>query len=129
LLRLALESRPDVKAERLGLEYDRATVQAERAETFDDAIVFYSPFEAQNFVHQGKRSVTSWGGGAGTILPILDRNQGEIARARINVSQTEIELRGLERRVAHEVLRARTDYSRPGNPQGRGRHPLRRAAQ
>jgi outer membrane protein, heavy metal efflux system len=108
LLCLALESRPDLAAERLGVEYDRATMQVVRAERFDDAIAFYAPFQADNNRPQGKQVSTSWGGGAGTTMPLLDRGQGNIRRAQIILSQRQIELQGLERRIANEVQRAQT---------------------
>ncbi|HWG45521.1 MAG TPA: TolC family protein [Gemmataceae bacterium] len=110
LLCLALESRPDLMAERLGVEYDRATMQVVQAERFDDAIVFYAPFQADNNRPQGKQVSTSWGAGAGTTMPLLDRSQGNIRRARIILTQRQIELQGLERRIANEVQRAQTEY-------------------
>ncbi len=42
-------------------------------------------------------------------LPIFNRNQGNIDRAQINVTQTQIEMEGLERQVANEVQRAVAD--------------------
>jgi cobalt-zinc-cadmium efflux system outer membrane protein len=110
LLGLALASRPDLAAERLGIAYARAAVQAARAERFDDAVTFFTPYEAQDYRPQGKRVAAGWGGGAGTTLPILDRNQGAIARARIDVGQARVEREGVERRVANQVQQARTEY-------------------
>jgi cobalt-zinc-cadmium efflux system outer membrane protein len=110
LLRIALVSRPDLAAERLGVAHNSAGVQVARAEVFDDAIAFYSPFQADDNTPEGKRVSTAWGGGAGTTLPLLDRNQGTIAHARIDVTQTQMERDGLTRRVANEVQRARTEY-------------------
>ncbi len=111
LIRLALASRPDLVAQRLGSEHDKAIVQVTKAERFDDAAVFYSPFEIQNNVPQGLQSSTGWGGGALTSVPLLDRNQGVIARAKINVTQGLIEVEGLERMAVNEVRQAWTEYT------------------
>ncbi len=111
LIHLALESRPDLAAQRLGSERDRALVQVTQAERFDDAAVFVSPYEVQNNSPQGKKSSSGWGGGALFAVPILDRNQGVIARARINLRQGQIEVEGMERVAVNEVRHAWTEYS------------------
>ena len=43
-------------------------------------------------------------------MPIYNRNQGNIQRARINVSQTQIEIDALARQVVNEVQQAERDY-------------------
>jgi cobalt-zinc-cadmium efflux system outer membrane protein len=43
-------------------------------------------------------------------LPVFNRNQGNIARAKLNVSQTRSGLAALERRVIAEVFRADQEY-------------------
>jgi cobalt-zinc-cadmium efflux system outer membrane protein len=111
LIHLALESRPDLAAQRLGSEYDRALVQVTQAERFDDAAVFFSPYEVQDNSPQGKKSSSGWGGGALFAVPILDRNQGVIARAQINLRQGQIEVEGLERVAVIEVRQAWTEYT------------------
>lgn len=111
LIRLALDSRPDLAAQRLGSEHDKALVQVTQAERFDDAAVFYSPYEVQNNSPQGLKSSSGWGGGALFAVPLLDRNQGVIARAKINVRQGLIEVDGLERMAVNEVRQAWTEYT------------------
>lgn len=110
LIRLALESRPDVVAQRFGSERDQAILQVTRAERFDDAAVFFSPWEIQNNAPQGLQSSSGWGGGALFALPILDRNQGVIARAQINARQGQIEVQGIERIAVNDVRRAWNEY-------------------
>lgn len=110
LIRLALESRPDVTAQRLGIEHDRAIVQVTQAERFDDAIVFWAPYEPLDNSPVNKQSSVGWGTGVLFPLTILNRNQGFIARARIGVAQRQIEEEGVERRAAGEVRRAWTEY-------------------
>ncbi len=82
-----------------------------QAELFDDAAVFYSQFEIQNNAPQGEQSSSGWGGGALFAWPLLDRNQGVIARAKVNVRQGQIEVEGLERMAVNEVRRVWTEYT------------------
>lgn len=110
LLGLAMSARPDLAAARLTIASDEATLQVTRKERFDDAIVFWAPYEAQDYRPQGKRSATGWGIGAIAAVPILDRNQGYIARARANMAQGGIELEATERGIMAEVRRGLTEY-------------------
>lgn len=103
LIRIALQARPDLIAYRLGLDRAEADVRLARAEVFDNVFLFYTPFNATDFSPQGKQSATGWGLGAILPVPLFDRNQGDIARARANVTQTELEREVLERRIANEV--------------------------
>jgi cobalt-zinc-cadmium efflux system outer membrane protein len=109
LIRIALQTRPDLIAYRLGLDRAEADVRLARAEAFDNVFLFYTPFNATDFSPQGKQSATGWGLGAIFPVPLFDRNQGDIARARANVTQTELEREVLERRIANEVQYATTE--------------------
>lgn len=111
LIRLALESRPDLAAQRLGIEHDQAIVQVTRAERFDDAAVFWTPYEVQNNSPVNKKSSTGWGGGMLFAVPLFDRNQGVIARAQINLQQRHIEMEGLERLTINDVRQACIEYT------------------
>lgn len=111
LVYLAQESRPDVAVQRLGIEHDRATVKVTQAERFDDAIVFFSPYEPVDNSPVHKQTSVGWGTGALVPVTLLNRNQGIIARARIGVAQRQIEAEGMERRAAGEVRRAWTEYT------------------
>jgi cobalt-zinc-cadmium efflux system outer membrane protein len=106
LVRIALEARPDLAAYRLGVQRAEAAVQLARAERFEDLFLFYNPYTYTNNAPMGRQDAASWGAGVLVPLPVFNRNQGNIARARINVAQTQIELEGLERQVANEVQRA-----------------------
>ena len=46
-----------------------------------------------------------------TVLPVFDRNQGDIARGRANVTQLQIQVRGLQEEIEYEVRRAHADYA------------------
>jgi cobalt-zinc-cadmium efflux system outer membrane protein len=111
LIRTALGARPDLMAYRLGVPRAEAAVQLARAERFEDLFLFYNPWTYTNNSPMGRQDATSWGVGVLVPLPVFNRNQGNISRARINVAQTQIELEGLERQVANEVQRAAAEVA------------------
>jgi cobalt-zinc-cadmium efflux system outer membrane protein len=43
-------------------------------------------------------------------MPLYNRNQGNIQRAKINVGQTQTELAAMERQVVAEIARAESEY-------------------
>lgn len=114
LIHIALQTRPDLTAYRLGIGRAVADFRRERAEAVDDIFVFYTPLNANNFSPLGKRNASGWGVGVLFSLPFFDRNQGDIARARLNVKQTQMEQQALERRVINEVQYAATEYAVSG---------------
>jgi cobalt-zinc-cadmium efflux system outer membrane protein len=111
LSRIALTSRPDLAALRLGVGRARADERLARANRWGDAYFLYQPYTFQNNEPTGNKSPTSWTLGATIPLPVFNRNQGGVARARLNVSQTQIEVAALEHRVAREVLDADREYA------------------
>lgn len=110
LVQLALQIRPDLAAYNLGVERARADLRLAQAEGLDNAYLFYTPYTAVDYAPQNKQSVNGWGLGALLPIPIFNRNQGNIARARINMTQVEIERKGLEAQVVREVQEAAADY-------------------
>ncbi|WP_165222307.1 TolC family protein [Aquisphaera insulae] len=110
LLRLALNHRPDLVAARRGIGRAQAEMALQKANRLDDVFLFYDPFTLQDNSPQGLRSTTSWVAAITVPLPIYNRNQGNIARARCNLNQTQVELASLERRVASEVRLAEREY-------------------
>ena len=111
LTRLAIGQRPDLIAQRLGVGRAQADVRLAKAEKYSDVYVLYQPYTYQNNTPTGTKSPTSWAVGVTAALPVSNRNQGGILRARLNVTQTEVELAALERRVATEVVRAEREYA------------------
>ncbi len=111
LIQTALQARPDLMAFQLGVDRATATVQLAKAERFEDVFLFYTPFNIANNAPTGGQNATSWGAGVLLPLPIFNRNQGNIRRAQVNVSQTQIELAGAERQVANDVQRAVAEYA------------------
>jgi cobalt-zinc-cadmium efflux system outer membrane protein len=111
LCAIALRSRPDLIAYRLGVHRAQADVRLAQAEKTSDVFLLYSPWEFENNVPTGGQNSTSWSIGAFTSVPLFNRNQGNIRRAQVNVSQTRTELAGLERQVLAEVDRTYAEYT------------------
>jgi cobalt-zinc-cadmium efflux system outer membrane protein len=110
LIPLALASRPDVIAFRLGITSAQAIVKLQEANRFADAYLLYQPYTWQNNAPYLRQSGASWALGITVPLPVYNRNQGNIERARINVYQSEVQLAYQERRVEVEVQQAIKEY-------------------
>jgi cobalt-zinc-cadmium efflux system outer membrane protein len=111
LVRLALMVRPDLAAYRLSVERAKADLKLEKSEGLEDVFLFYTPYTVQDFTPLGQQAAGGWGLGVLLPIPIFNRNQGNIERARINLKQIQINLEGLERQVASEVRQAFTEYT------------------
>jgi cobalt-zinc-cadmium efflux system outer membrane protein len=111
LISIALQTRPDLVAYRLGIHRAQADLRRERAEAIDNVFLFYTPFSANDYSPVGKQSASGWGVGVLFPIPLFDRNQGDIARAQVNVTQTRLELQSLERHIVNEVQYAATEYA------------------
>ena len=114
LRELALAARPDVMAYRLGITAAQANVGLQRANRFSDAYLLYQPYTYQNNSPYGKQSGTSWAVGITVPLPVYNRNQGNIERAKINVYQSEVQLAFQSRRVETELAQALKEYEVSG---------------
>jgi cobalt-zinc-cadmium efflux system outer membrane protein len=111
LLRLALGSRPDLAAYRLGIRRAEADVGLALANRHPDIYLLYQPYTFQDDSPLGLKSAHSWGVGLGVPLPLFNRNQGNVRRARLNVSQALVELAAVEDRVELEVRQAERLYT------------------
>ncbi len=111
LLRLALASRPDLAAYRLGVKRAQADVGLAVANRYPDIYVLLQPYTFQDDSYLGLKSAHSWGMGVSVPIPLFNRNQGNIRRARLNVSQTTTELAALEQQVIFEVRQAERQYT------------------
>jgi cobalt-zinc-cadmium efflux system outer membrane protein len=111
LVQLALQVRPDLAAYRLGIGRAHADAQLARAESIGNVNLFCTPYTAVDYAPQGLQSATGWGLGVLVAVPVFDRNQGRIARASVNVTQTRQEEKGLELQVVREVEDAAAEYA------------------
>ncbi len=111
LTRIALETRPDLIARRLGRDRATADVRLALADQFGEAYILYQPYTFQNLSSMGGKNATSWALGLTMPIPIYNRNQGGVLRSRINVEQSKMEILAAERRVVAEVQDADRLYS------------------
>ncbi len=110
LIRIALSVRPDIVSFRLGIKRAEADVRLAMANRFTDVYLLYQPYTYQNNQPFGLKSPTSWALGVTVPLPLYNRNQGGIQRAKLNVTQTQIQLATLERQTITDVQQALKEY-------------------
>ncbi len=110
LTRIALTSRPDIVAYRIGVGFAHADLKLQEANRFADAYLLYQPYTFQSNVPVGLKSATSWALGITMPVPLYNRNQGNIERSKLNITQTRIQLAALERQVSIEVRQAQREY-------------------
>lgn len=110
LIEIALKARPDLNAYRLGVQRAQTEVQMAQADRWNDVFILWTPWQLVDNTPIGGQSANSWGISALVTLPVFNRNQGNIARARITVSQVLIELQGREQQVIADVRRAYEEY-------------------
>jgi cobalt-zinc-cadmium efflux system outer membrane protein len=106
LVQKAVNSRPDLVAYKFGLRRAQADVSLARANGYPDVYVLYQPYTFQNNTYLGVPSAYSWTLGVTATIPLYNRNQGNVTRAKINVTQTEIQVASAERIVINDVLSA-----------------------
>ncbi len=110
LLPLALDLRPDLAALRLGerrASGDLAIALANRLTTAN--YVVYQPYTFGGEAHGIHGLDISWATGARVALPLYSRNEGNVARAKLNVEQSHTQTASFERQVTSEVERAHLD--------------------
>jgi outer membrane protein, heavy metal efflux system len=124
LYELALQCRPDVAAYRLGTTLAEANVTLQRRNRYQDAYFLFQPFTYQNNLPYGKESGASWAWGITVPMPVFNRNQGNIERARLNVNQSQVEREFAERRAILEVEQALNEYRVSGEIAGHIRREI-----
>jgi outer membrane protein, heavy metal efflux system len=110
LRRIALDERPDVVAFRLGVSRAYADVRLARANAFSDVYLLWQPYTFQDNSPYGVKSATSWALGVTVPLPIYNRNQGGILRARMNVDQSKMQLADVERQALIDIEEAIQEF-------------------
>jgi outer membrane protein, heavy metal efflux system len=106
LVKRALAKRPDLVAYKHGLGRAKADLKLAKANGYPDAYILYQPYTFQNNTYLGVPSAYSWTLGATLSIPLYNRNQGNVTRAKININQTEIQVESAERLVQSDVLNA-----------------------
>jgi outer membrane protein, heavy metal efflux system len=110
LRQIALFDRPDVISFRLGISYAQAQFKLAKANAYSDVYVLWQPYTFQDNSPYGLKSQYSWALGLTVPLPIYNRNQGGITRAKINVTQSEVQVAEIERQVGIDVEKAAQEY-------------------
>lgn len=110
LIRIALNSRPDLAAYRLGMLRAKADSRLAVANRFSDVYVLAQPYTYQDNRYLGFKGTYSFALGVTAGLPVFNRNQGNVQRANLNERQSAIELAALERRVAYDVTDAILEF-------------------
>jgi outer membrane protein, heavy metal efflux system len=110
LRKIAVADRPDILSFRLGIVRAEADVRLARANAFSDVYVLWQPYTFQDNTPYGLKSQYSWALGVTVPMPIYNRNQGGIERAKINVTQSQMQLADQERQVQIDVEEAVQEY-------------------
>lgn len=110
MIQIALTSRPDIIAYRLGVERAKSDVKLQYANRFQDVYVLAQPYTLQDNTPFGLKSPTSWAIGVTIPIPLYNRNQGNIQRAKLNVTQTQVELSSIERQAIQDVQQAEREF-------------------
>jgi cobalt-zinc-cadmium efflux system outer membrane protein len=128
LVQMALSMRPDVVSYRLGIKSAEANVRLQMANRFSDVYVLYQPYTLQDNTPYGLKSPVSWALGVTVPLPVYNRNQGGIARAKMNVTQSQLELSNIERQTVTDVQQALYEFQVTAKMVDRIRNELEPAA-
>ena len=107
---MALEVRPDLVAFRLGISLAESNIRLAKANRFADIYLLCQPYTFQDNSPFNAKSAHSWALGVTVPLPIHNRNQGNIERAKITVAQVKLDLADRERLAAIEVVKAAKEY-------------------
>jgi outer membrane protein, heavy metal efflux system len=127
-VQLARENRPDLQAQRLTVSFAEANIKAILASRFDDLLLLYQPytfFDGRPGSPPTNNNTLAWAVGVTVPLPIYNRQQGNILKARQAAEQARtrlafldqsaasgVEGAVLEHQTAHEALiRTLTEYS------------------
>jgi cobalt-zinc-cadmium efflux system outer membrane protein len=106
LVNKALAVRPDLTATKLGLRRAQADLRLARANGYPDVYLLYQPYTFQNNTYLGVPSAYSWTLGVTATVPLYNRNQGNVIRAKFNITQTQIQIESAQRGVIRDVLDA-----------------------
>lgn len=97
----ALAIRPDAELANLQIEYQESNLKLQRANAVPDVKLGYQPLDkGSNYVRPYHGMVFE------TSLPLFDRNQGNIKRAKLQIKQATAQQLQIENKVSNEVIAA-----------------------
>jgi outer membrane protein, heavy metal efflux system len=103
LVEKSVGCRPDLAAARLGLNRAQADLKLARSNAYPDVYLLYQPYTYQNNTYLGVPSATSWTLGVTATIPLYNRNQGNVTRAKINIDQQSLQIASATRGVIQDV--------------------------
>jgi len=109
-VRIALENRPDVAAGRLAVYLADTNVKAVLANRFDDVLLLAQPFTLKSGAPFDQKNSVAWAIGMTIPLPIYNRQQGNLIKARQIAEQARTRLQAIEQGVASEVQGAYLEH-------------------
>jgi cobalt-zinc-cadmium efflux system outer membrane protein len=112
LIRLAFANRPDLATQRLIVSRSDADIGVARASRYDDLLLLYQPYTFyKGIANVVPKNSYGWGLGVTVPLPIYNRQQGNIEKARIIASQARTQLTSMEKTVEADVRRAAREHA------------------
>jgi outer membrane protein, heavy metal efflux system len=107
LVQIALANRPDLVTQRVIVFRSDADIVVARANRFDDVLLMYQPYTFYTGIpNVTPQNIVAWAVGVTVPLPIYNRQQGNIEKARTIASQAQTQLAYLEKVVEADVRRA-----------------------
>ncbi len=112
---IALECRPDAAAYRLGLQTAESGSAPGQGQSLSGRLCALPAVHvSEQRPFRQAECATSWAVGMTIPVPIWNHNQGNIERARQNVTQSHIELEGVQRTIVTEVRQTAREYQVSG---------------
>jgi len=111
LVRAALAIRPDLITQRITVSRADADVLTARANRFDDVLLMYQPYTFYNGQGFDLKNKLAWAVGVTVPLPIYNRQQGNIEKARVIAFLERTQLVFLEKVVEADVRKAVRQYN------------------
>lgn len=101
----AVQSRPDVLAQKLDLKYQERNLKLQRSTGVPDVKLAYQPRDrGSNYVRPYQGFNVEFN------IPLFDRNQGEIQAAQFSMKKSALQYADIENRVRNEVVAAYNRY-------------------
>jgi cobalt-zinc-cadmium efflux system outer membrane protein len=110
LIETGLNMRPDLRAYRISIARSQADLTLAQRNKYSDVYLLYQPYTLQDNRPFGLKSPISYAVGVTVTLPVYNRNQGNIERSKINVTQTKVETTNQERQVVYDVEEAVREF-------------------
>lgn len=101
----AVQTRPDIEASKINIRYQKQNLKLQNANSVPDIKVGYQPQDrGSNYIRPYHGYTTE------VLLPLYNRNQGNIKQAQFAVRQSELQFLQMDNRVRNEVTAAYNRY-------------------